>query len=464
MFRKALIRFGVGLFLLASVTVLATASGGSAEVNFAAPVVSFSHDGASPSHDCPGFVPTVVNERHYCLVATTFTHLKKVGGVEVDLTLQNYDQSSLSNPVTHLAWAAADANANLLFQSSDGPATCLNVTPPVGSAGQVDCSFPNLPGLGSASTPVSQKACPGAPVPPSGPICSTVKLFFSVNDAAPSVSALHFTATANVKESQPNGANADAQTVAPVMVFDNDDPNTGGDNNADATVVLPQAATLLEATKSSAKFVGGSRPFLAQFQQSQLQPTTPGVCFPGIGCTGLQLTTDLAAAPTGTFSNNNPIVWTADVNATNTNVVAVHYYDAVINAITGSPTSKTFTIGNPSFANCDGVNFGSSPPGDLVANQDYFAINRATNGTNTSFQVATSATGKPLSFMGTGPFSGSCIRIIGDQKSEKISGCTSAPPPPPSAPAVPPALCAVKLTNSTVRVYLWDSANGGIHY
>ena len=32
MFRKALIRFGVGLFLLASVTVLATASGGSAEL------------------------------------------------------------------------------------------------------------------------------------------------------------------------------------------------------------------------------------------------------------------------------------------------------------------------------------------------------------------------------------------------------------------------------------------------
>jgi hypothetical protein len=27
-----------------------------------------------------------------------------------------------------------------------------------------------------------------------------------------------------------------------------------------------------------------------------------------------------------------------------------------------------------------------------------------------------------------------------------------------------PGICAAKIDNSTVRVYLWDSANGGIHY
>ena len=88
-------------------------------------------------------------------------------------------------------------------------------------------------------------------------------------------------------------------------------------------------------------------------------------------------------------------------------------------------------------------------------------INATTSGGNTSFQVAATATGKALSFTGS-PVSGSCIRLIGDQKTEKFSPCTSGPPFPTLAQL--PALCAVKTSNSTVLVYLLDDANGKISY
>ena len=85
----------------------------------------------------------------------------------------------------------------------------------------------------------------------------------------------------------------------------------------------------MDVDVTSVTFKGGSAPFLAQLQAIQEDPTTPGVCFPGINCTGLTLTTDLHLAPTGTFSATKPILWTAVVAANNTNVVAVHTYDPV---------------------------------------------------------------------------------------------------------------------------------------
>jgi hypothetical protein len=444
MFRKALIRLGVGLFLVASVTVLAAASGGSAGLNFVTAQPWYSHDGATTKNECPG---VGIPERHYCLVVTTYTNFHKSGGVEVDLTLQNYDQSSLTNPVTHLSWTETDAT--LSFVSSAGSPLCSRAVPtPDNTAGQVDCSFPNLPGLGSAAGSGSHTPCPVTPAP-SGPICSTVKLFFSV-DAAPSVSGVNFTATAHVKESQPNGANADQQTVDQSL-----DPTAGvmkfGQNPAtDATFALPENTSGLELDATSpapatVKFGPGSRPFLAQFQAS-----SPTSCFAGIACQ-LLVETDLHTAPSGTFSSNKPILWTADINATNTNVVAVHYYDAV--SITAS--AKTFTA--QGFASCDGVNFSESPGGNVAAGQDYFVINRTTSGT---FQVAATASGKPLTFTGSGSFLGSCIRIIGDQKAEKTTSCTLAP-------AQMPALYAAKVADAavpTVHVCLWDAANGKISY
>ncbi len=447
MFRKALIRLGVSLVLVASVSVLATASGGSAGVGFVTTQPYWSHDGSPDQNPCPG---AGINERHYCLLVTTYNNLNKSGGVEVDLTLQNYDQSALTNPTTTLSWTPVDASHPLSFVSSDR-SICSSPTD-----GQVNCSFPNLPGLGSAAAPGTQTPCI-TPVPSSGPICSTVKLFFNANSAGQSVT---FNVKANAKESQPNGANVDSQKVDAAVMNFND-----GTANADATVALPQSHPKLSAilARSSVAFPSGSSPFLAQFQASQLQPSSAGTCFPGIACTGLQLATDLSGAPIGTFSASAPILWTADVASTNTNVLAVHYYDPV--QITTSTTPKTFQTAGTSFANCDGVNFGSdpNPPGDLDPTRDYYAINKTTSGGNTSFQVATSATGKPLSFTGNGPFSGSCIRIIGDQKSEKTTACTSTAPP--TQPVLPPVLCAAKVPDApvpTVRVYLWDAANGKI--
>jgi len=429
MFRKALIRLGVGLLLVASVTLLATASGGSAGLNF---VVSNS----VPSHDADGVVCNstaafAVNERHYCLVLTTYSNLKKSGGVEVDLNLQNYDQSSLTNPTASVTWN--NLGANLSFVSSD-PSICSS-----SAAGRVDCTFPNLPGVGSTSGPSVT------------PVSYPVKLFFT---AAASVSSISFEGTANAKENaHDNGgaANVETQTVDTAMTF-------GQDDTRDATVALPGGSleldTLLPRT-SSVKFRGGSSPFLAQFQAS-----SNGTCFPGIACTGFQLETDLHAAPSGTFSSDSPITWTADINTTNTNVVAVHYYDPV--SITGSPTAKTFTTAGARFANCDGVNFSDSPGGGILANQDYFVIKATTSAGSTTFQVASTASGKPLGFTASGPLFGSCSRIIGDQKSERTGPCTLTAPP--ATPAQLPALCAVKRTSTSVLVYLLDDGNGRISY
>src|SRR2546430_9586134 len=135
MFRKALIRLGVGALLIASVTALAAASGGSASLNFVTGTSVPSHDAGQLV--CNSAAAFALNERHYCLVLTTYNNLKKSGGVEVDLNLQNYDQSSLTNPTASLTWPIAGANLSLV--SSD-PSICSS-----SAAGQVNCTFPNLP-------------------------------------------------------------------------------------------------------------------------------------------------------------------------------------------------------------------------------------------------------------------------------------------------------------------------------
>jgi len=462
MFRKVVRRFTLGALLVVSVAALTAATGGSAELNLVSPTPTYSHDGSPQQNKCPG---AGINERHYCLVLTTYNNLKKSGGVEVDLTLQNYDQSTLSNPVTTLNWDSGDNSlAGLAKVSTDGPASCS--APPTG--GPVVCKFPNLPGLGSSAViPAQPQPCP---VPPaSGPICSTVKLFFSVNATEPKVS---FTATADVKESQPNGANVDQQQVAADMVF-------GTSDSQDATIALPSSGSKLEATvpqASSVKFNGGSRPFLAQFQADQSNPANPGVCFPGINCTGLQLTTDLSAAPSGTFSSalGHQILWTADIVSTNTNILAVHTYDPV--TITPAQAPNTLATAGTRFANCDGVTFSplDKTPSGLSPDTTYFVINKTPNTTTntTTFQVASSPTGKALPVSGSGTFSGSCIRVIGDKPaSETTKACTASnpakPTDAPAEPKTPPVLCVAKVPNTTpatVRVYLWDDSNGHVGY
>jgi hypothetical protein len=444
MFRKSVRRLTLGALLVVSAAALTAATGGSAGLNFVSTYSGLSHDDAGVV--CNSAQAFTINERHYCLVVTTYNNLKKSGGIEVDLKMQNWDQSSLSNPKATLTWLPAAAN--LTFVSSD-PSICSPA-----QAGGVTCSFPNIPGVGSASGP-------GAT-----PNESSVKLFFS---SASTVGEVDFKGVATAKESGNDtggAANVETQTVdqsvdpkAGVMTY-------GSDSSNDATVALPGGGAELDATvpsASSVKFKGGSSPFLAQFQASQLDPTAPGVCFPGISCTGLTLTTDLSAAPSGTFSATKPILWTADVVANNTSVLAVHTYDSV--PITPSPPNTLKTAGT-TFAQCDGVvfdSFNSNPQSNLSLGQIYFVRNATTAAGSTSFQVSATAKGSIITVTGTSAISGSCVRIIGDQKAEKVTGCTLNPPPPPSSPAVP-GICAAKIDNSTVRVYLWDSANGGIHY
>jgi hypothetical protein len=469
MFRKVVRRLTLGALLVVSLAALAAATGGSAGVTFAFAHATYSHDSSSPTpNPCPG---PGVNERHYCLVVTNYDNLKQNGGVEVDVTLQNYDQSTLANPVTHLMWTDTDVDhlANLTFVSSSGPASCSPAVPTSPNVGQVDCNFPNLPGLGSAGGSGSQMPCPVTPVP-SGPICSTEKLFFTSTATASSVD---FSATADVKESNPqNGANLDRQTIdKATMSFDT---NAGAGANEDATVVLPKSgfnkphlfATLGSASVDCQSFClsPGSPPFIAQFAAS-----SGATCLLGVSCTGLDLNTDFSGAPPGTFSSANQILWTADVAATNTNIVAVHTYDSV--SLT-SPAANTLRADGTRFANCDGITFDANfaPGGLSPAPQTYFVINKSTNGTTSTFQVASSAKGKPLTFSGNGPFSGSCIRIIGDNPTETTKACSASNPPkptdPPAAPKTPPVLCVAKVPNmnGTVRAYLWDDANGHVGY
>jgi hypothetical protein len=284
-----------------------------------------------------------------------------------------------------------------------------------------------------------------------------VKLY--LGSAADSASPVHFTGTGTAKESgnDNNGAaNVETQTVPDaVMTFDD---NNGANANEDATVVLPTAPfnkPRLHSNLGNAfvDFTSTSPAFIAQFA------ATSGVqCVLGVSCTGLDLNTDLSGAANGTFSSGNQILWTADVAANNTNVVAVHTYDPV--SITAS-APKTLTTAGTSFAKCDGVSFTTAPAG-LTAGVAYFVRSATTSGSNTSFEVSTSAKGSSLSFTGSGSFMGSCVRIIGDDKAERIGPCTTTTPP--AQPAVPPGICAAKVDNSTVRAYLWDSANGHVGY
>ena len=57
---------------------------------------------------------------------------------------------------------------------------------------------------------------------------------------------------------------------------------------------------------------------------------------------------NIFGAPPATFSVGNQILWSAIINSTNTNVKAIHYYDAVL--VSATAASKTFatTTSNPS--------------------------------------------------------------------------------------------------------------------
>jgi hypothetical protein len=432
---KRRMQFGVVVIAILAAFVLSAA--GSAGLPPVTGVPFPSHDGAG--NPCPGYTPTLINERHYCLVVTTYTNLASVGGVEVDLTIQNYDQSSLTNITANLNLLTSLSTGDSVSFVSSSPATCA------AASGGAACTFPNIPGVGSVA---------GTPPLQFNP--ATIKLYFDV--AAADLPGLDFTAAATVKESgNDNGQNLQKQTVDDAsMTFGSTNPGQG------ATVGLPgkhPKLNVLEptnATTASVEFSvpAGSAPFLARFAAD----AGPTACFGGITCSGLRLSTDLNGT---TYSVAPYILWQAFINSTNTNVDAIHYYDAVsVTAVSGSKTLTPTT----SFAACDGVRFGTelnpTAPSPLVAGTDYFVV----NATQTSFQVATSANGKAITINQSGSFPASCIRVIGDQKAEKVTSATPATScATVKTPSQVPALYAAKQPDGTVLVCLWDTANGNIN-
>src|SRR6266566_1343413 len=426
MFRKVVRRFNLGALLVVALGVVALSGAGGSFAGLPSlppPQPYPSTDGVNP---CPGFG---FSERHYCLVVTTQSGLARSGGVEVDLTMQNYDTGTLNKPAADLTWSPSSANLTLVSPTAS---SCSYPS----SDGGVACSFPDISGVGSASGTGDN--------PPHHD--ATVKVFFTVNAPTdPPLDSVTFTAKGTAKErsnDNSGAANVEQQTAIAPMSF-------GPDSNSLATVALPERNSSLNASRdaSSVSFAvpKGTSPFIAKFAAD---PSTTS-CFGGITCSGLLLTTDLSGAPLDTFSSGNPILWQAAINSTSSNVDAIHYYDAV--KVTASTTQANTFTSTTSFAKCDGVNFATGAPSPLT-NGDYFVV----NATATSFQISATAKGKPLSFTSGGDFMASCIRVIGDDKSEKAMSCTK----PPSQM---PALYAFKLTSNTVQVCLWDTSNGGVH-
>jgi hypothetical protein len=428
MFRKVVRRFNLGALLVVALGVVALTGAGGSFAGLPSLPDPVSYPSTDPAgNPCPGFA---FSERHYCLVVTTQSGLARSGAIEVDLTMQNYDTGTLNKPAADLTWSPP--SANLTFVSST-PSSCSYPS----SDGGVACSFPDISGVGSASGTGNN--------PPHHD--ATVKVFFTVNAPAdPPLDSVTFTAKGTAKErsnDNSGAANVEQQTAIAPMSF-------GTDSNSLATVALPERNSSLNASldASSVGFAvpKGTNPFIAKFAADA--STTS--CFGGITCSGLLLTTDLSGAPIGTFSSGNPILWQAVINSTSSNVDAIHYYDAV--KVSASTTQANTFTSTTSFAKCDGVNFATGAPSPLT-NGDYFVV----NATATSFQISATANGKPLSFTSGGDFMASCIRVIGDDRSEKATSCTKAP-------SQMPALFAFKVTSNTVQTCLWDSANGGIHY
>src|SRR5829696_2810706 len=388
---------------------------------------------AGSSAQLPSIVPTVSQSdpcppatgRLYCVDLTTYDGFSRNGGIEVDVQLENYSTSALTNPAVALASSAiGTGEANLEFVSSS-PSLCS------ATADGASCSFPNVSGVSKGATSPMKSAF--------------VRLYFTIAADA-TLTGVRFSATGTVKESSNDSSGAANEETRPVT----GDMTFGTDSGSSATIALGGKEVTLSgshnALPSSVDFAvpPGSDPFLARFAAD----SGPTACFGGISCTGLELTTDLSGAPAGAFSARNQLLWTSTVASVNTNLFAIHYYDPV--SVTATPPS-TLTS-SAGLSTCDGVTFAIAPAG-LSTNVDYYVVKAS----GASFGVATRASGKPLSFSGSGTYSASCIRIIGDQKNEQAASCTTPP-------STTPALHTSKLGSSTVLACLWDRGNGRIHY
>lgn len=435
----------VAVAVIAVCAVALFAGGGSATLPQVTPVLNTS----SP---CP---PT--EGRLYCVTATTYTNLSRQGGVEVDVQLQSYDRNTLTHPALRLHYGGCTAtgtqaapcastvsrdptattHAQLTYASfsSDPPsgATCGAATPTSTSPGLVAaCSLDNIPA--GAASPV-------------------IRLYFAV-DATPDVAAIVFTAEAAVNEranDNPGAANTESRSVTNEMDFG---PATG---DASATVALPGNTVKLGTTQLGSAFLrftaAGSVPYFAEFASDG----TSAFCLSGLSCAALQLSASLG----GTVSNL--ILW--DFTIVNppsgmnpSTVEVVHRYDS--RPVTANPSTDVFSDATAGaagidYTKIDAVRFtGTTVPGGINANVDYFVV----SATASTFKVSTTRNGSPVDVTGTntGPFDVSRVRVIGDQKAEQYTSCTT----PPAATKVP-SIFASKVSGTTdIHVCLWDSANG----
>src|SRR5690349_18584565 len=119
MFRKVVRRFNLGALLVIALGVVALSGAGGSFAGLPSLPPPNSYPSADASgNQCPGFG---LSERHYCLVVTTQDGLARSGGIEVDLTVQNYDSGTLNKPAGDLRWSPS--SANLTFVSSS-PSNC----------------------------------------------------------------------------------------------------------------------------------------------------------------------------------------------------------------------------------------------------------------------------------------------------------------------------------------------------
>ena len=165
-----------------------------------------------------------------------------------------------------------------------------------------------------------------------------VRLYFEI-ELTPSLTGVRFTATGTAKESgndSTGAANEEIRSVTGDMTF-------GTNPASSATIAIASNEVTLE--RLTQRLAVERRLLDSAGKQSVSRPLRgrvgPDECFGGITCTGLELATDLSGAPAGAFSAGNQILWTSIVDAVNTNLVAIHYYDPV--AVSATPPS-TLTV------------------------------------------------------------------------------------------------------------------------
>ncbi len=262
-------------------------------------------------------------------------------------------------------------------------------------------------------------------------------------------------ASANERE---NDSTDPRDPVQEAQEATNDTSYVGG--NMGGTFVPPGIARhfSLPTNHSSLEFdSAGTLPFSAFITD---HANDPGRCFPGVTCLP-QTTEATVGAGASLFGTSNAIRWIRDIlnpptGVKENTITAIHRYDDI--AVTVDPATDVFTSTAKSFVSIDGVRFSTDPtepgaalPAGLQAGKDYFVV----NGTASSFQVATTKTGKPVQITssGTGTTLAQRVRIIGDTKSERAASCAETSSKVPS-------IHATKLSSVAIRECVSDEENG----